>query len=63
MERLDHGIAYNFLNPIPATLDEGWYILVPPSTMYDGPKIQYWHPEACVGGCICEPKEERSSTG
>lgn len=62
MQRLDHGIAYNFYNFTPATLDEGWYILTPPSTMVDGPKIQYWHPEACAGGCICEPKEEPPSS-
>lgn len=62
MERLDHGIAYKFTVNIPCSLDEGWYMMVPPSTAYDGPKIQYWHPEACAGGCSCEPKEEVPST-
>jgi hypothetical protein len=56
MQRLDHSIAYNFLQPIPATLDRDWYIWVPPSTAYDGPKIKYWHPEACTGGCVCVPE-------
>lgn len=56
MERVDHSVAYNFLHPVPASLDEGWFILVPPSTTYDGPKIKYWHSEACAGGCICEPE-------
>lgn len=62
MQRIDHSVAYNFLHPIPATLDEGWFILIPPSTAYDAPKIQYWHPESCARECTCTPKEEPSST-
>lgn len=58
MEKLDHSIAYNFSHWVPASLDEGCFFQVPPSTAYDGPKIQYWHPEACVKGCTCPPKEE-----
>lgn len=54
MERVNHTVARNFLHPVPATLDKGWFILVPPSTAYDGPRIKYWHPEQCSGGCICE---------
>ena len=40
MQRIDHSVAYNFLHPVPASLDKGWFILMPPSTAYDGPKIQ-----------------------
>lgn len=56
MWRVNHSVALDLSHWVPASLDEGWFILVPPSTAYDGPKIKYWHPEACAGGCICEPE-------
>ena len=63
MQRLDHSIAYSFFYGVPASLDEGWLILVPPSTAYDGPKIKYWHPQACTGGCVCETDPAASHRG
>jgi hypothetical protein len=53
MQRLDHGITYQFTGWV--RIDRERFMLVPPSTAYDGPKIKYWHPEACAGGCVCEP--------
>lgn len=57
MERLDHGIAYQFTAWVP--IDRERWMLVPPSTMYDAPKIRWWHPLECTGGCVCQPKEEQ----
>jgi hypothetical protein len=48
-------------NTIPATLDRGWFILVPASTAYPSTVGRWFHREGCAAGrderCNCETKE------